>query len=434
YFVDHVNHKTSWEDPRLKNAPPPPSHAEIQGQENQLPQVRSATPSKGPNNDNRGRESHISNASNSSTAHLQHPLQDITDRIEQEELALAKISAMFPTVPEQHIKDLMKKYHNREAVVISALQVQKHPLATPGPYGFSTPPPMRHFIPTATALMGLQSLKASIAPTNATTTSITALPDNRKDFPEEPYKFKSSNDENRYKVNGQDEPNLSSVVDKVFESTTSKPTYEKARGTHFFDEKSKKSPIISHHNSMERSVGSPLHGRSSIGSQHHIGRTSIDRSVGSPFLNRDISLLSSRPSSPHTTILDHSSPHLTLRSGSEFTRSLMGSPRPDLRFSPRPAPHSPKIKLRYLKGIFPKVEPTILLDTLTSCDYSIKEASEKLVSMGFHKKETYLAPPRLKEEDQRKKDEEEKLKLALAARASPGPPRPKNLTEKHKKR
>lgn len=36
----------------------------------------------------------------------------------------------------------IKRYYNREAVVISALQVEKHPLTTPGP--FSTPPLPRH--------------------------------------------------------------------------------------------------------------------------------------------------------------------------------------------------------------------------------------------------------------------------------------------------
>jgi hypothetical protein len=36
------------------------------------------------------------------------------------------------------------RYHNREAVVISALQVEKHPLTTPGPY--STPSMTRHHL------------------------------------------------------------------------------------------------------------------------------------------------------------------------------------------------------------------------------------------------------------------------------------------------
>ncbi|XP_050542792.1 uncharacterized protein LOC126906305 [Daktulosphaira vitifoliae] len=60
------------------------------------------------------------------------------------EQSIFKISAMFPTATEEHIKSLLDKYHNREAVVISALQVEKHPIATPGPY---TPPSIgRHFM------------------------------------------------------------------------------------------------------------------------------------------------------------------------------------------------------------------------------------------------------------------------------------------------
>lgn len=40
-------------------------------------------------------------------------------------------------------QSLMSRYHNREAVVISALQVEKHPLTTPGPFA-TPPPPGRH--------------------------------------------------------------------------------------------------------------------------------------------------------------------------------------------------------------------------------------------------------------------------------------------------
>ncbi|XP_025203869.1 uncharacterized protein LOC112600782 [Melanaphis sacchari] len=58
--------------------------------------------------------------------------------------SISKISAMFPTASESHIKSLLNKYHNREAIVISALQVEKHPIATPGPY---TPPSInRHYM------------------------------------------------------------------------------------------------------------------------------------------------------------------------------------------------------------------------------------------------------------------------------------------------
>lgn len=33
----------------------------------------------------------------------------LMETVEHSQLAIAKISAMFPTVPESHIKDLMKK-------------------------------------------------------------------------------------------------------------------------------------------------------------------------------------------------------------------------------------------------------------------------------------------------------------------------------------
>ena len=36
------------------------------------------------------------------------------------------------------------RYHNSQAVVISALQVAKHPFITPGPSTVFTPPPTRH--------------------------------------------------------------------------------------------------------------------------------------------------------------------------------------------------------------------------------------------------------------------------------------------------
>ena len=43
-----------------------------------------------------------------------------------QEQAVAKISSMFPTVEESHIRDLYKKYHGSQAVVMSALQVWRH--------------------------------------------------------------------------------------------------------------------------------------------------------------------------------------------------------------------------------------------------------------------------------------------------------------------
>ncbi|XP_057334111.1 uncharacterized protein LOC130673189 isoform X1 [Microplitis mediator] len=52
----------------------------------------------------------------------------------------------------------------------------------------------------------------------------------------------------------------------------------------------------------------------------------------------------------------------------------------------RPAPHSPKMKLRYLKNVFPKVDETLLLDILEQSDNNVQKASEKLIEQGYEKR------------------------------------------------
>jgi hypothetical protein len=44
---------------------------------------------------------------------------------------------------------------------------------------------------------------------------------------------------------------------------------------------------------------------------------------------------------------------------------------------------SPKMKLKYLKGIFPAADETFLLDVLASCEDSIQKATQKLLQKGF---------------------------------------------------
>ncbi|XP_069945408.1 uncharacterized protein [Cherax quadricarinatus] len=90
--------------------------------------------------------------------------------------------------------------------------------------------------------------------------------------------------------------------------------------------------------------------------------------------------------------------------------------------------HINDLMKKYLKGIFPKVEPAVILDVLTQCNYSVKDACEKMILLGHEKKETVLSPPRLKERAEGKEN-----KLA-PPKPSPAPPRPKNLGEKHKKK
>lgn len=89
------------------------------------------------------------------------------------EAVVSKINTMFPTVSDIHIRMLLKKYHNREAVVISALQVEKHPLTTPGPY---TPPPARNFHVAATAAVAATALQMTPSSSIKDRSSRTASP------------------------------------------------------------------------------------------------------------------------------------------------------------------------------------------------------------------------------------------------------------------
>ncbi|XP_035790852.1 uncharacterized protein LOC118466076 isoform X5 [Anopheles albimanus] len=174
------------------------------------------------------------------------------------DLTVAKINSMFPTVPETHIRMLLKKYYNREAVVISALQVEKHPLTTPGPY---STPPLGHR-PFHNTAMGVVS---------------------------------------------------------AFQMT----------------------PVLG--------------GRSELSSSR----------TGSPV---------PRPASG--------------ASGSYGYGSPRNGPAADGGYRSSPKPHSsPKMKLRYMKSIFPKAEETLILDVLANADNNVQTASQQLLQMGYDKRE-----------------------------------------------
>ncbi|KAL0851746.1 hypothetical protein ABMA28_000061 [Loxostege sticticalis] len=190
-------------------------------------------------------------------SHLNEKFQDSLTLNSDTDALVAKISAMFPTVSETHIKILLKKYYNREAVVISALQVEKHPITTPGPLTMS---------PSAARLQrGAMGVYSAL---------------------------------------------------------------QLAKGV------SGSMQMSSHY--------SPL-----TGTPH-----------GSPSLLRPASGAS----------------------------SYCGTTKSD-----GPARHqSPKMKLKYLKSIFPKAEETLILDVLANKDNNVQKASEELISMGFTKKETIV--------------------------------------------
>lgn len=66
------------------------------------------------------------------------------------------------------------RYYNREAVVISALQVEKHPVTTPGP--FSTPPPPGRHNMTQMGVNSLMSMTPPLGRFDATSRTGSPIP------------------------------------------------------------------------------------------------------------------------------------------------------------------------------------------------------------------------------------------------------------------
>ncbi|XP_026302116.1 uncharacterized protein LOC410057 isoform X3 [Apis mellifera] len=79
---------------------------------------------------------------------------------------------------------------------------------------------------------------------------------------------------------------------------------------------------------------------------------------------------------------------------------------------------------KYLKNVFPKVEETMLLDILEQSDNNVQKASEKLIDLGYEKRNP-IAPKSLR------KKEEEQIKKEQQIAPTP-PPRMKSLEEKNK--
>ncbi|XP_052845604.1 uncharacterized protein LOC128258167 isoform X2 [Drosophila gunungcola] len=188
---------------------------------------------------------------------------------------VTKIQNMFPTAGENHIRLLLKRYYNSEAVVISALQVEKHPVTMPGP--FVTPPSQRHLFHSSSAFyMTPPARRPDTVASRRTSRTASPLPGGR---------FGS---------------------------------------------------LVSVQSGVPGGLGGPP--------GHQVA----------------------------------------LPPGSAVPPALHGSPL--WRSSPRPH-SSPKMKLRYMKNIFPKADEELLLDILANADNNVQFASEKLISLGYTKRE-----------------------------------------------
>ncbi|KAJ8928114.1 hypothetical protein NQ314_019340 [Rhamnusium bicolor] len=161
YYINHYTKTTTWEDPRTRHRPLNGTPKRFTNVQTEYIPLQHGSPDLRRNYVYPSKTSPI--PAFQMPAHMSPksvPLQDMKPRmspltvkspkIQDSSLtvltdtdeAVAKISAMFPTVSETHIRLLLKKYHNREALVISALQVEKYPITTPGP--FATPPQQRN--------------------------------------------------------------------------------------------------------------------------------------------------------------------------------------------------------------------------------------------------------------------------------------------------
>ncbi|KFM57416.1 hypothetical protein X975_20412, partial [Stegodyphus mimosarum] len=60
-----------------------------------------------------------------------------------------------------------------------------------------------------------------------------------------------------------------------------------------------------------------------------------------------------------------------------------------------PHPSSPKMKLRYLKLVFPECDEAVLFDVLNNCDNNAQEASNRLIGMGYSKRDTPITRPNI---------------------------------------
>ncbi|KAB7508093.1 hypothetical protein Anas_04058 [Armadillidium nasatum] len=303
YYLDHSTKQTTWEDPRIRSFPPPPPYPG-DNFEKKEPQRQGSGPQPPWMSPYLGGRSVVYPTFAGYGVSVPPPqsmyatvLQDVTNMGSKGPSFVPPVQPMLGTSR------------------IPVLQVQKYPISSQAPVSSFTPPPARHFIPTATAILTLQQSLRSQPP--VAVSSAVSLPSE-----------------------------VAPVVSSSITTTTTQApilpqqqssVYERTSGTHLLQEdrtcyvpeergSNARGSIPGLRSSMgEQSVGSP-----------GVCRSSIERSFGSPKPGRDSPLYWSRTSSPRTT-----------RSVSDVTRSFIGSPRPsEFRQSPRPSPHSPKIKLR----------------------------------------------------------------------------------------
>lgn len=241
YFINHIDHATTWDDPRLRHTQLQQAYPTYYGTLHYPGVAPAVTPAV------------------STTA----PAQQDGGVVQVDERILMKLCLQFPTVEEGHIWQLLKQYHNRENVVVSALLAEGHPRAQihPTAHEHLTPKLQRH-------------------------------PDS------EPLQVDEA------------------IVQKLH------GFFPQAEFDHIRN-------LLKTHNNQEHEVIAAL----AAGNRGSNSR--------------------------------HQSPH----------------------------PSSPKMKLRYLKLVFPEADEAVLFDVLHNCDNNAQEASNRLIAMGYNKRDTPITRP-----------------------------------------
>lgn len=241
YFINHIDHATTWDDPRLRHTQLQQAYPTYYGTLHYPGVAPAVTPA-------------VSTAA---------PAQQDGGVVQVDERILMKLCLQFPTVEEGHIWQLLKQYHNRENVVVSALLAEGHPRAQihPTAHEHLTPKLQRH-------------------------------PDS------EPLQVDEA------------------IVQKLH------GFFPQAEFDHIRN-------LLKTHNNQEHEVIAAL----AAGNRGSNSR--------------------------------HQSPH----------------------------PSSPKMKLRYLKLVFPEADEAVLFDVLHNCDNNAQEASNRLIAMGYNKRDTPITRP-----------------------------------------
>lgn len=287
-------------------------------------------------------------------------------------------NAPAPLERTHSIHHTRKRYYNREAVVISALQVEKHPLTTPGP--FATPPPPRHVLAKKHSTITMTPPMSRIEVHSRTASPLTARAGSYASVSYGSPRFGDG-------IRSSPKPHSSPKMKLRFNSISSLLQMETNSFTTFLFVWFL-CPIF------------PLWVVNVVVSYSFI--------VSFVFTQFFVDIFASSWCSRHCSYCLSNTAFSDAWEECVLIICFLWI-------------------FRYLKGIYPKAEETLLLDILASADNNVQKASETLVSMGYEKRDA--VPPRA---SARSLVEQVQKAQSEAERTPPPLPKFKSIEEKQK--